>query len=70
MESLGDREEPGAADAVGINRETPINGLRGVPVRSCQRLTQPVAQLVPLHQCTEHGIERGGVGNHCTAGEL
>lgn len=70
MESLGDREEAGAADSVGINRETPVNWLRGVPAFSSQWLTQLIAQLVPLHQCRERGKERGGVGNHCTSGEL
>ena len=39
------REEPGAPEVIGANRETPVKYLRGIKVCSCKKVTRPAAQL-------------------------
>ena len=46
---LSNREEPGAADVLGTNRETPVKSLKGIRACSSKKVTRQVAQLKCLY---------------------
>ena len=43
------REEPGAPEVIGANRETPVKYLKGIKGCSSKKVTRPTAQLKCLH---------------------
>jgi len=43
------QEEPGAAETLGSNRETPVNCLKRIRAKSSKQMMQPMAQLKCLY---------------------
>jgi len=64
------RDELGAPEVVGANKEASVKhqGKQGVFLCEGDMANSP--DEVPLHECTQHGKQTGRAGNYCAARKL
>lgn len=67
---LSDREEPRNTDTSGSNKKIPLNCPKGTKGFLWKDDMANSPAEVPLHQCTQHGKQSGGTGNHGAIGKL